>query len=89
MTRSTTSVSHHIASLAIVAALAGTSTQLQAQDAFVALDVSSRPAAAAEVEKQASDLLLEGRSWERAAGLYLLGRSMTAIHSSTVVAGES
>jgi hypothetical protein len=69
MTRSNT-LDHRIASLAIVALSATMSTQVQAQTAFVSLDVPARPAAAAEMEQQASDLLLAGRGWERAAGLY-------------------
>ena len=76
MTRSNTSISQYIASLAIVAALAGTSTRVQAQDAFVSIDVLPRPAAAADVEQQASDLLLDGRGWERAAGLYRLAAEL-------------
>lgn len=75
MTRSKPSIIHYIASVAIAAALAGTSTRVQAQDAFVSIDVPSRPAAA-DVEQQASDLLLDGREWERAAGLYRLAAEL-------------
>jgi hypothetical protein len=70
MTRTRTSVHNRIASIAIFAALAGTFTQVQAQAAFVSLDVPARPAAAAEMEQQANDLLVAGRGMERAAGLY-------------------
>jgi hypothetical protein len=63
-------VNHRIAWIAIAVALAATSTQVQAQDAFVSLEVPARPAAAAEMEQQADDLLVAGRGWERAAGLY-------------------
>jgi hypothetical protein len=60
--------------LALVATLAGASTQAQAQtespDAFASLDMPTRPAAAAEMEQLADDLLRDGRGWERAAGLY-------------------
>jgi hypothetical protein len=71
MTRPKTSVNYSIASIAIVAALVGTSMQVQAQSRFASLDVPPRPAAATEMEEQAHDLLLAGRAWERAAGLYI------------------
>jgi hypothetical protein len=79
MTRSKTSVEspvdYRIASLAIVALIAGTSTQVQAQDVFVSLDTASRPVAAEDMERRAGDVLDGGRfaghGWERAAGLYI------------------
>jgi hypothetical protein len=49
---------------------AGTATQVQAQDAFVSLDVPAQPAAAEEMEQRANDMLTAGRGWQRAAGLY-------------------
>jgi hypothetical protein len=70
MTRLTKHSNNRIAVLAIFAALAGTSTPVQAQDAFASLDVPTRPAAAAEMEQRADDLLVAGRGWEQAAGLY-------------------
>jgi hypothetical protein len=70
MNRFKTSLNYRIASIAIFSALAGTFTQVQAQTAFVSLDVPARPAAAAEMEQQADDILLAGRGWERAAGIY-------------------
>lgn len=59
-----------IASLAIIATFAAASHQDQAQDAFVALDVSVRPVAAEEMEQRAKDIIMGGRGWDRAAGLY-------------------
>jgi hypothetical protein len=70
----------HYAFLAIFAMLAGTSTQAQAQDAFASLDVPARPAVAAEIEQQADDLLVTGRGWERATGLYLRAAELRGRH---------
>jgi hypothetical protein len=66
-----TSVPIRVALLAIAAGFAGTSMQLHAQTRFVSLDMPSPPVAATEMEEQAHDLLLGGRGWERAAGLYI------------------
>jgi hypothetical protein len=75
MARSMTSVLNRVALLAIAALLAGTSTQVQAQTQFVSLDVPALALAAEEMERRAGDVLgggrLEGRGWERAAGLYI------------------
>jgi hypothetical protein len=58
--------------LAIVATLAaGTSTQVQAQGTFVSLDVPTRPEAADQMEREATDLLSDGRGWRAAAALYM------------------
>ncbi|MGE0160239.1 MAG: hypothetical protein AB7T31_12585 [Gemmatimonadales bacterium] len=70
MTRLTNHSNIRIALFAIFATLVGPSTQAQAQDVFVSLELPARPAAAVEMEQQADDLLVAGRGWERAAGLY-------------------
>jgi hypothetical protein len=59
----------HFAILAFFLPAIG-AAQIQAQDAFVSLDVPARPAAAEEMEQRASDALAAGRGWQRAAGLY-------------------
>jgi hypothetical protein len=56
--------------VAIAATYAMMPTQTQAQDAFAALDVSTPPAAAEEMEALAYDMILGGRGWDSAAGLY-------------------
>jgi hypothetical protein len=57
--------------LALAATISSTvSTQVQAQDAFAALDVAVRPAAAEEMEGLAYDLVVAGRGLDEAAGLY-------------------
>jgi hypothetical protein len=70
-----TSVPDRVAFFAIAALFAGTSTQAQAQTQFASLEVPTLPAAAADMEQRASDVLdggrLGGRGWERAAGLYI------------------
>jgi hypothetical protein len=69
-----TNTNSRIVLLALVATLAGASTQAQAQtesaDAFVSIDVPARPAAAEELEQRATEVLVAGRGWEQAAGLY-------------------
>jgi len=56
--------------VAIAATYALMPTDTQAQDAFAALDVSMPPAAAEEMEALAYDMILGGRGWDSAAGLY-------------------
>jgi hypothetical protein len=59
-----------LAFLAIIATSAAASHQIQAQDAFVALDVSVRPVDAEAMEQRAHDVILTGHGWEEAVGLY-------------------
>lgn len=70
-----------LAFLAIAATISGVSTQaqVQAQDAFAALDVAARPAAAEEMEGLAYDLVVAGRGWDQAAGLYRRAAAMRGI----------
>ncbi len=67
--------------LATAATLLAVSTQaqIQAQDAFAALDVAVRPAAAEEMESLAYDLVVGGRGWDQAAGLYRRAAAMRGI----------
>ncbi len=59
-----------IALVAIVTTLPAMPIRTQAQDTFAALDVSTSPAPAEEMEALAYDMILSGRGWESAAGLY-------------------
>jgi len=59
-----------IAFVAIAATLLAVPTQTQAQDTFAALDIEATPVAAEELEALAYDMVLRGRGWEGAAGLY-------------------
>jgi hypothetical protein len=65
-----TNSTFRIAFVAIAATLIAMPTQIQAQDTFAALDIEPRPAAAEEMEALAYDLVLGGRGWEDAAGMY-------------------
>jgi hypothetical protein len=66
-----TSSKRRIALIAVIAVSAVASTQAQAQDAFVSIDVPSRPEAADHLEREAIELLSYGRGWRGAAALYM------------------
>ncbi|MEQ1856353.1 MAG: hypothetical protein ABL963_07780 [Longimicrobiales bacterium] len=71
-----TTTTNRLAFVAIAATFSVMPLQTQAQDAFAALDVSMPPAAAEEMESLAYDMILAGRGWEQAAGLYLRAAAM-------------